>query len=72
MERTWRILKQTAGSIKYKITRFRQIWNISRQFLYNTKNDIEDERHLRLAFISLSTTVEPLELTVWNHEHDTA
>ena len=33
---------------------------------------MEDERHLGLAFISLSTTVEPLELTVWNHEHDTA
>ena len=33
------------------------------------KNEIENKRHLYLAFISLSTTVEPLELTVWNHEY---
>jgi hypothetical protein len=30
------------------------------------ENEIENEGHLQLAFISLSTTVEPLELTVWN------
>ena len=36
------------------------------------KNEIEDKRHLYLAFIPLSTTVEPLELTVWNNEKETA